>query len=118
MTSVPWLTLIGMDAGGFASLSVDACAAVRAASVIMGPPRHLSVLPDLPAQKIDWPVPFEAGIDDLLARRGSPIVVLVSGDPFWFGAGTQIVRHLDRSEWHALPAEAVFHLAPPLWAGR
>lgn len=110
MTSVPWLTLIGMDAGGFASLSADACAAVRAASVIMGPPRHLSVLPDLPAQKIDWPVPFEAGIDDLLARRGSPVVVLVSGDPFWFGAGTQIVRHLDRSEWCALPGRSCFSL--------
>ena len=51
MTSVPWLTLIGMDAGGFASLSAEACAAVRAASVIMGPPRHLSMLPELPARK-------------------------------------------------------------------
>ena len=87
-----------MDAGGFASLSAEACAAVRAASVIMGPPRHLSVLPELPARKINWPAPFDAGLDDLLARRGSPVTVLVSGDPFWFGAGTQIVRHLDRSE--------------------
>ena len=100
-----------MDAGGFASLSAEACAAVRAASVIMGPPRHLSMLPELPARKINWPAPFDAGLDDLLARRGSPVTVLVSGDPFWFGAGTQIVRHLDRSEWCALPGRSCFSLA-------
>jgi precorrin-6Y C5,15-methyltransferase (decarboxylating) len=79
--------------------------------VIMGPPRHLSMLPELPAEKINWSAPFDAGLDDLLARRGSPVTVLVSGDPFWFGAGTQIVRHLDRSEWRALPGISCFSLA-------
>ena len=111
MTISPWLTLIGMDAGGFASLTPDACAALRAAPTIMGPSRHLSLLPDLPAQKLVWPVPFQAGIDQLLAMRGQPVAVLVSGDPFWFGAGSQLVCALDHKEWLALPGRSCFSLA-------
>ena len=70
--TIPWLTLIGMDAGGFASLTPDACAALRKAPTIMGPSRHLSLLPNLPAQKLVWPVPFQAGIDQLLVWRWQP----------------------------------------------
>ena len=109
--TVPWLTLIGMDAGGFASLTPDACAALRNAPTIMGPSRHLSLLPNLPAQKLVWPVPFQAGIDQLLAMRGQPVAVLVSGDPFWFGAGSQLVCTLDHKEWLALPGRSCFSLA-------
>ena len=109
--TIPWLTLIGMDAGGFASLTPDACAALRKAPTIMGPSRHLSLLPNLPAQKLVWPVPFQAGIDQLLAMRGQPVAVLVSGDPFWFGAGSQLVCTLDHKEWLALPGRSCFSLA-------
>ncbi len=37
--------------------------------------------------------------------------MLASGDPFWFGAGTTITRHLDRAEWVAHPALSTFALA-------
>ena len=111
MTTIPWLTLIGMDAGGFASLTPDACAALHAAPTIMGPSRHLSLLPNLPARKLVWSVPFQAGIDQLLAMRGQSVAVLVSGDPFWFGAGSKLVRTLDHTEWLALPGRSCFSLA-------
>jgi precorrin-6Y C5,15-methyltransferase (decarboxylating) len=39
------------------------------------------------------------------------VVVLASGDPFWFGAGTSVTRHLDRAEWIAHPAPSTFALA-------
>lgn len=86
-------------------------AALEAAEVVMGPPRHLALLPDLGAETMEWPVPFAAGIPRLLALRGRRVAVLVSGDPFWFGAGSVIARHLPPGEWRALPAPSTFALA-------
>ncbi len=77
----------------------------------MGPARHLDLLPDLAAERVVWPVPFADGIPKLLELRGRRVVVLVSGDPFWFGAGSVLARHLDASEWQALPGPSVFALA-------
>ena len=58
-----------------------------------------------------WPVPFADGIAPLLAQRGRRVVMLASGDPFWFGAGSCVVRHLEAHEWRALPAPSSFSLA-------
>jgi len=77
----------------------------------MGPPRHLTLLPDLSAERIAWPVPFADGIEQLLALRGKQVVVLASGDPFWFGAGSILTRHLEAGDWQALPGPSCFSLA-------
>ncbi len=77
----------------------------------MGAARHLSLLPDLSAKRVVWPVPFADGIALLMARRGTPTVVLASGDPFWFGAGAVLTRDLLPAEWRALPGRSVFALA-------
>lgn len=77
----------------------------------MGPPRHMALCPDTGARRITWPVPFADGIEQLLALRGQPTVVLASGDPFWFGAGTVIARSVARDEWRALPGPSTFALA-------
>lgn len=77
----------------------------------MGPPRHLALLGIERARAIPWPVPFTDGIPQLLALRGTPAAALASGDPFWFGAGTSLSRHLDASEWRAFPGRSTFSLA-------
>ena len=77
----------------------------------MGPPRHLALLPEVAAQRVEWPVPFADGVMQLLALRGRDVVMLASGDPFWFGAGSVITRHLDPGEWRALPGVSTFSLA-------
>ncbi len=46
-----------------------------------------------------------------MAERGRNAVMLVSGDPFWFGAGSVIARHLDPAEWVAHPVPSTFSLA-------
>ena len=99
-----------MDAGGFENLPQPARTALQAASLIIGPKRHLSMLPALSAQQLVWPIPFSDGIDMVMARRGQPIVMLVSGDPFWFGAGSQMTRLLSSDEWVAWPAASCFSL--------
>jgi len=81
----------------------------------MGPPRHLALVDALvrgsDAECKPWPVPFADGIPMLQAMRGQRVVVLASGDPFWFGAGGTLARHFGPSEWRAFPGASCFSLA-------
>lgn len=77
----------------------------------MGAARHLGLLPELAAERVEWPVPFADGIARLLELRGRAVVALASGDPFWFGAGAVLARHLEPGEWRALPGVSTFALA-------
>lgn len=80
----------------------------------MGPERHLDLLPQdalAPgATCLVWPVPFADGLAQLEGLRGRATVVLASGDPFHFGAGSVIARMLEPVEWRALPSLSVFSL--------
>ncbi len=92
-------------------LSVAACAALDAAELVMGAARHLALLPGLRCEVRQWPVPFAEGLPMLLAARGRRVVLLASGDPFWFGAGSSVTRDLAPAEWIAHPAPSSFALA-------
>lgn len=109
--SRPWLTIIGLGEDGLPGLPPGHCAALKAAEVVAGSARHLALLPQLAAERLEWPVPFADGIPRLLALRGRRVAMLASGDPFWFGAGTSVTRHLEPGEWQALPAPSTFGLA-------
>ena len=92
---------------------------LKSAAIVTGAARHLDLLPNLTAETRVWPIPFADGIEPLLALRGRSVVILASGDPFWFGAGSVLARHLERTEWQALPAPSVAshaaaHLGWPL----
>ena len=107
----PWLIIIGMDGGGYDHLSDEAKHHIQTADFIIGPKRHLSMLPTVTANVQEWPVPFADGISLLLEKRGTPSVMLVSGDPFWFGGGTSLTAHLEFDEWVSLPGASCFSLA-------
>ena len=77
----------------------------------MGAARHLDLLGQTGATTIPWPVPFADGIETLLGLRGQRVVVLASGNPFWFGAGSTLSRHLNPGEWRAVPGRSTFALA-------
>jgi precorrin-6Y C5,15-methyltransferase (decarboxylating) len=65
------------------------------ADVVIGPIRHLGlVLPHLTCPAHEWPVPFREGVARVMEWRGQRVVALVSGDPFWFGAGSSLVAGL------------------------
>lgn len=108
---LPWLTIIGLGEDGPEGLPPASHAALRAADLVAGAARHLALLPDLQAERLEWPVPFAAGIDVLLAHRGRRVVMLASGDPFWFGAGRVLAARLEPQEWRALAAPSTFSLA-------
>lgn len=111
MGQAPWLTLLGWGESGTQALTAASRAALESAEVVFGARRHLRLLPPLNAEVIEWPVPFADGIPELLNQRGRRVVMLVSNDPFWFGAGTTLAQHLSTSEWLALPAPSTFSLA-------
>lgn len=111
MAEAPWLTIIGIGEDGAEGLSAAARAALDGAEVVTGAARHIALLPALSGEVRPWPVPFDAGIVPLLALRGRRVVMLASGDPFWFGAGSVLARHLAAGEWTAHPAPSTFSLA-------
>ncbi|MFN4101556.1 MAG: precorrin-6y C5,15-methyltransferase (decarboxylating) subunit CbiE [Pararhodobacter sp.] len=111
MAEAPWLTIIGLGEDGPAGLTDASRAALEAAEVVTGAARHLALLPGLAAETRVWPVPFAVGIAPLLALRRRRVVMLTSGDPFWFGAGSVLARALAPGEWMALPGVSCFSLA-------
>ncbi|MCX8507393.1 MAG: precorrin-6y C5,15-methyltransferase (decarboxylating) subunit CbiE, partial [Rhodobacteraceae bacterium] len=105
MQSDPWLAIIGLGEDGPAGLSDASRAALARAEVIFGGPRHLALV-EAGARGRNWPVPFT--IDPVLAEKGRKLVVLASGDPFWFGAGGSLARALSPGEWVCHPAPSTF----------
>lgn len=111
MSSAPWLTIIGLGEDGPDGLSPASRKALAEAEIVTGAARHLSLLPEMKAEVIEWPVPFADGIPILLGHRGRNVVMLASGDPFWFGAGVSVTKHLTPGEWVAYPGQPTFSLA-------
>jgi len=104
----PWLSIIGIGEDGLNALSAKARGLLDAAETIFGGQRHLT-LAAAGARGRHWPVPFS--VTPVLACRGIPTVVLASGNPFWFGAGSSFASRLAAGEWQAFPAPSTFALA-------
>ncbi|MCT4331764.1 precorrin-6y C5,15-methyltransferase (decarboxylating) subunit CbiE [Paracoccus sp. YLB-12] len=104
----PWLTIIGIGENGLSGLPDASRSMLSRADIVFGGPRHLA-LAEAGDRGRQWPVPFD--ITPVLAERGRRVVVLASGNPFWFGAGGSLTAQLQPGEWRALPAPGVFSLA-------
>ncbi|PAT30638.1 SAM-dependent methyltransferase, partial [Vandammella animalimorsus] len=108
----PWLTLVGLHEDGLQGLCPAAQQALAQAQTVFGAPRHLAlaqVALQPNGRGKPWPVPF--ALDELLALRGrQQVLALVSGDPFWFGAGGSLAEHLAPHEWRSLGQSPTFSL--------
>ena len=102
-----WLSIIGIGENGLKDLTEASRDALERAEVVFGSPRHLAMV-DHPG-KFPWPVPFSPA--PLLALRGRPVAALVSGDPFWHGAGGSLAQQLPGGEWRAYPGVSLPSLA-------
>ena len=87
----PWVAIIGIGEDGLPGLTDASRVALQSADIVFGGPRHL-LLAAAGARGRAWPAPFS--IEPVLAERGHRVAVLASGDPFWFGAGGTLARHL------------------------
>jgi precorrin-6Y C5,15-methyltransferase (decarboxylating) len=106
-----WLSIIGIGEDGRAGLTAAANALIDAADLIVGGRRHLELVGETRGAKMQWLTPLDATSAKILERRGTPVAVLASGDPFWFGAGVTLVRAIPAEEMLVLPAPSSFSLA-------
>ncbi len=107
-----WLTLIGIGEDGPAGLGDEAKRLIASAPMVFGGVRHIELMQPLITGEVQtWLSPFEKSVDAVLALRGKPTVVLASGDPFFYGVGATLSRHIPASEMMVIPAPSSFSLA-------
>lgn len=106
-----WLSIIGIGEDGRAGLGAAANALIDAAELIVGGERHLALVGETRGAKMQWRTPLEATSREIMERRGTPVAVLVSGDPFWYGAGVTLARSIPVEEMLVVPAPSCVSLA-------
>lgn len=107
----PWLAIVGLGEDGLDGLSPAARRLLDQAELVVGGKRHLALIGDVAAEKLAWPSPLTDAFPAILARRGRPVVVLASGDPFSYGVGSLIARHVPPTDYVTLPAPSAFSMA-------
>ena len=111
-TSSRWLSIVGIGQDGAVGLSPLAKSLVSSAELVVGGARHLELAAQLiKGERLPWPSPLHNAFPEILARRGRPVVVLASGDPFNFGVGKQIASLVSADELVSVPQPSSFSLA-------
>lgn len=106
-----WLDIVGIGEDGVAGLSGEARGLLERAEVIVGGDRHHSLAPNVTAERLKWPSPFDAMIDAIRAQKGRRVVVLVTGDPLWYSVGARILRAIPAAEIRFHPQLSAFQWA-------
>ena len=106
-----WLSIVGIGEDGIDGLSPAARRLIAQASLVVGGARHLKMAALAGERALAWPSPIDEAMPQILARRGEPVCVLASGDPFFYGVGALLMRHIGAEEMICLPAPSAFSLA-------
>ncbi|MEL7048176.1 MAG: precorrin-6y C5,15-methyltransferase (decarboxylating) subunit CbiE, partial [Pseudomonadota bacterium] len=107
-----WLSIIGIGEDGVDGLPPVARHLVEAAELVVGGARHLGLAQGLiRGEALPWPSPMQPAYAKILERRGQPVVVLASGDPFNFGVGKSLADVVPAGEFFCLPQPSSFSLA-------
>jgi precorrin-6Y C5,15-methyltransferase (decarboxylating) len=107
-----WLTIVGIGEDGLAGLGDEAKQRIARADFIFGGRRHLALVASFAkGEPRPWPVPFDAGMGEVLALAGRNVCVLASGDPFFHGVGATLARKVEPSAMHVIPAPSAISLA-------
>ena len=104
----PWITIIGIGESGLQYLADVSQNRLESADIIIGPPRHLRLLGLSGSKVLEWPVPFSDGLKILEKYKGKKVVVLVSGDPFWYGPAATILRKFSFDDIEVFPGPSTF----------
>jgi precorrin-6Y C5,15-methyltransferase (decarboxylating) len=111
-TAAPWLSIVGIGEDGLSGLGDTARNAIRTAEFVFGGKRHLELTSaDICGEAKPWPVPFDSSMRDVVALKGRKVCVLASGDPFFYGVGVTLLRHVPSNEVTTCPHPSAFSLA-------
>lgn len=107
-----WLAILGIGEDGVEGLSPAARALVETAGLVVGGARHLALAEALiRGERLPWPSPIADAVPAILARRGQPVTVLASGDPYCYGIGATLRDVVPIAETLCIPAPSAFALA-------
>ena len=107
-----WLSIVGIGEDGVEGLTPTARGLVSAAEIVFGGRRHLALAgPLIRGAARPWPSPFDRAVEEVVAQRGRQVCVLASGDPYLYGVGSLLARHVDADETIVVPAPSAFSLA-------
>jgi precorrin-6Y C5,15-methyltransferase (decarboxylating) len=107
-----WLSIIGIGEDGLEGLSSVARALIAQASLVVGGRRHLSLVAGAArGETLCWPSPPQAAFPAIVARRGTAVCVVASGDPFFYGIGSLLAHVVAAEEMNCLPNASAFSLA-------
>ncbi|MDB5530660.1 MAG: cbiE [Devosia sp.] len=107
-----WLAIVGIGEDGIAGLGETARRRIAQADIVFGGARHLELAGAIiTGERRAWDSPFIRSIEAVLAERGRAVCVLASGDPFHYGVGATLSRHVDAAEMEVLPHPSSFSLA-------
>lgn len=106
-----WLHVIGIGEEGMSGLTPATRAVLEGADVIIGGDRHHDLSASVSAERLAWPHPFDALIDELKALKGRRVVVLATGDPLWYSIGARIGREIAPQDIVYHPQISAFQLA-------
>lgn len=108
---MPWLNIIGVGEEGIDGLAPILKSMIGSAALIVGGERHLAMLNGTKAETKSWATPLSKTVEEVLKRRGTPVVILATGDPMHFGIGVTLARRVDRAEIAIHPHLSAFTLA-------
>jgi precorrin-6B C5,15-methyltransferase / cobalt-precorrin-6B C5,C15-methyltransferase len=106
-----WLSIIGIGEDGVDGLSATAKRLLAGAELVVGGRRHLSLAGPIQGETLAWPSPMTDAFPAILARRGRPVAILASGDPFFYGVGSTLTSQVAADEMICVPAPSAFSLA-------
>ncbi len=107
-----WLAILGIGEDGVEGLAPSARALIAQAVLVVGGARHLGLAaPLIHGEPLPWPLPLQGAFPAILARRGQPVVVLASGDPYCYGIGGTLAAVVPVAETLCIPARSAFSLA-------
>ncbi len=106
---VPWLTIVGINEDGAASLCPDALAAIATATLVVGGQRHIALMQEhITGEVLLWPSPPHAAIAQIMAQQGNNVCVLATGDPFYYGIGATLARVICATQMRVFAAPSIF----------
>lgn len=111
------ITVVGIGADGWHGISEAGRTLIESTRVVLGGPRHLALLPDVPGQRREpWRSPLRERLPALLASltdeaAAGQVVALASGDPLVSGIATTLIDLLGADEVTVVPAISSVALA-------
>jgi precorrin-6B C5,15-methyltransferase / cobalt-precorrin-6B C5,C15-methyltransferase len=105
-----WLTIIGMGEDGWEGLSNRARLVLKSTDVVVGSIRLLNLLPNIKAERQEWPQPFSAVVEQIKPLAGRNTVILATGDPMNYGVVRKLMEFIPFEEMTVIPHLSAFSL--------